>query len=95
LWIAVHHEAIQFHVDRIIGQLREGITKAVTDELANFKANQSQQGSVATTGKMPNGVSLSDQERLKAADPSTALLLGKIIARPERTHANRVRSAAK
>ena len=27
LWITVNHEAIQSYVDRIVGQLREGVTK--------------------------------------------------------------------
>jgi excisionase family DNA binding protein len=79
LWVTVHHKAIQSHVDRIVGQLREGITKAISEELAAFKTSQTRIGSGSSLPPSPPaGVSLSDQERVKAVDLRTALLLGEV-----------------
>ena len=49
------------------------------EELVPLKANCSQQAPLAAADTTPKaGVSLSDQERLKAPDLRTALLIGKV-----------------
>ena len=78
LWISVNHQAIDAYVERIVGELRGAIVKSITEELAAVRASQSPEPFTAASKVPEAGVQLNEEERMKAADLRTALLLGKV-----------------
>ena len=78
LSISANHDAINTYVERIVGEIRVEVARAIREELTGATAPQAPKSSTLTATSPATGMQLSKEERFKAADLRTALLMGKI-----------------